>query len=90
MNSNFFDDEKFKGINKEVLNELNSFMKKIEGKQMNDILFYIIDFYNNVLSKNFISDKDREMIIHTMFLSLSSEDREKLSNILNFVDDLVK
>lgn len=83
-----FSQNAFNSIKKEHLNLFKDFAKKIEGKNLNECMFDIMEFFNNFPKEAELSPNEKIEIIKCIMQSLDNSERKKFISILEIIENL--
>ena len=84
-----FQQEAFKAIDKNILDNFKTLISNINGKSTNEMMLQIMNFYNNMPKGVSLSKEQSDALIKTISLNMKKEEREKFLNMLDLINKFV-
>ncbi len=84
-----FEQEAFKAIDKNILDNFKILISNINGKSTNEMMLQIMNFYNNMPKGVSLSKEQSDALIKTISLNMKKEEREKFLNMLDLINKFV-
>lgn len=83
-----FSQDAFNSIEKERLQLFKDFIKKLEGKNINETFLDIIAFFNSFPKGKQLTELEKQAIIKAIINSLSKEEQKKVISILELMENI--
>nr|WP_317356717.1 hypothetical protein [uncultured Tyzzerella sp.] len=84
-----FEQEAFKAINPQILERFKILINNIKGKNNNEIILEIMNFYNNMPKNVTLSQEESDALIQAIILNMPQEEREKFLNMLDLINNFI-
>ncbi len=82
---NLFKQNAFDCIEKEKLELFKQFAQNIKGKNLEEIFFDIVTFFNSIPKDKSLTQAEREAIIKAVIQEIPEHEQKKFANILNII-----
>ena len=83
-----FKQEAFKSINSDILEKFKILISNIKGKNTNEALLYIMDFYNSMPKNTNLSKEQSDALIKAIMLQLPKKERDNFLNMLELMNSI--
>ena len=83
-----FKQEAFKSINSDILEKFKILISNIKGKNTNEALLYIMDFYNSIPKNTNLSKEQSDALIKAIMLQLPKKERDNFLNMLELMNSI--
>lgn len=84
-----FQQDAFKAINPHILERFKVLIKNIKGKDNNQIIIEIMNFYNNIPKDVKLSKEESNALIQAIVLNMPEEEREKFIKMLDLISNFI-
>ena len=79
----------FKAIKPEVLNNFKNLVENIKGKNANESMLHIMNFYNSMPKDTNLSREESNALMQAIVVNLSSEDRKNFLKMIDIINNFV-
>ena len=83
-----FKQEAFKSINPDILEKFKILISNINGKNTNEALLHIMDFYNSMPKNTNLSKEQSDALIKAIILYLPKKERDNFLNMLELMSSI--